>query len=299
MTEKTPRPKGRLHNRLRRRKRLDETGRSAEQPEEGEEQLREGPRKGFFLLPNLLTSMSLMAGFYSISMSFGAFINPKPGIDYFIRAAWAIVVAAIFDGLDGRVARLTKTTSSFGMQYDSLADLISFGVAPAALIYNFALRWGSRPGLGWAVALLYVICAALRLARFNITTENLPKGVFQGLASPPASAVMVFTVLLMFDLGWLSDQCTALVFWPFLFLTLVVALMMISRFHYPSFKEVDLLKRHPFGTLIVVIIALIVVFEEPVKTLFLLAVGYALSAPIRWLWTRGRNKNSPAEVNPV
>jgi len=298
MTEKTRRNKGRIRSRLGRRRLAAQDLPPLEQTEETEDQMREGPRRGFFLLPNLLTTISLMLGFYSVTMSFGAFISPRPGVDYFFRAAWAIFAAMIFDGLDGRVARMTRTTSSFGMQYDSLADLVSFGVAPAALAYNFALRWGTHHGLGWAVALLYVVCAALRLARFNITTENLPKDVFQGLASPASAAVLVFTVLLMNEQGWLNDQCASPVFWPFLILTLALALTMVSWFRYSNFKSLDLHKRHPFGTLVVVIIVLIVIFEEPVKSLFLLAAGYALSAPVLWLLRR-RNKTPDPQVNPL
>ena len=122
--------------------------------------------------------------------------------------------------------------------------------------------------------------------------------MFQGLATPAASAVVLFTVLLMIDLGWLNDQCTAPVFWPFMILTLALALLMVSRFHYPSFKNLDLHRRHPFGTLILIILALIVIFEEPVKTLFLLATGYAAWAPVRWLLRGKRNKAAAAQVNP-
>lgn len=289
--------KEKLRKRITKRNRAEEAvPYVGEGADDHDEQLREGPRWGFFLLPNLLTTASLLLGFYSLSMSFGAFIAPRDGIDYFLRAAWAIFAALIFDGLDGRVARLTRTTSTFGMHYDSLADLVSFGVAPAALVYNFALRWGVRPGLGWAMAFLFVVCGALRLARFNISTEKLPREVFQGLAIPAASSVIVFSVLLLHDLDWLSEQGTSTLFWSFLFLTGVLALLMVSKFHYPSFKSVNIYKRRPFGTLVFIIILLIIVFEEPAKTLFLASVTYALSAPVLWLFSGRRNLSPKLKV---
>lgn len=297
-----PQTKQKLSKRLQRRKASNEqvplVGECEDEDETGEIP-REGPRKGFYVLPNLLTTTSLMLGFYSLSMSFGAFINPKPDINYFILAAWAIFAALIFDGLDGRVARLTRTTSPFGMQYDSLSDLVSFGAAPAALIYNFALRWGVKPGLGWAAAFLFVVCGALRLARFNISTEDLPKGVFQGLAIPAAASVIVFTVLLFHDMGWLTEQGTAPVFWSLLIMTIVLALLMVSKFEYTSFKTLNIHKRRPFGMFLFIIVLLIVVFEEPAKTLFIASTVYALSAPIKWLFTGRRNRQNPADAQPV
>lgn len=295
-----PKTKQKLHKRLQRRKTIEEqVPMIGECEDEAGEIPREGPRKGFYILPNLLTTASLMLGFYSLSMSFGAFISPKPDVSYFIRAAWAIFAALIFDGLDGRVARLTRTTSPFGMQYDSLSDLVSFGAAPAALIYNFALRWGVKPGLGWAVAFLFVVCGALRLARFNITTENLPKGVFQGLAIPAAASVLVFTVLLFHDMNWLTEQGTAPVFWPLLIMTIVLALLMVSKFEYTSFKTFDIHKRRPFGTFLFIIVLLIVVFEEPAKTLFIGTMVYALSAPVKWFFSTRRNRQTPPDVQPA
>jgi len=265
---------------------LDEHGEAAG------ELAKEGPRRGFYLLPNLLTTASLMLGFYSITMSFGAFINPRPGVDYFFVAAWSIFAAAIFDGLDGRVARLTKTTSSFGVQYDSLSDLVSFGLAPAALVYNFALRWGYHEahgtGLGWVAAFLFAVCGGLRLARFNVTTDKLPPGVFQGLAIPAAAVTMAFTVLLFHEMGWVAASGATGSYWLFLILTVALALLMVSSFYYPNFKHLDIHKRHPFGTLLFVVVALAVVFAQPVKTIFLFVMGYACSAPLKWFLVHRR-----------
>jgi len=296
MAEKKAKEKGKLRRRIKRRKTENDVPYVGDCSDENEEQLREGPRRGFYLIPNLLTSSSLMLGFYSLSLSFGAFINPRAEVDYFFRAAWALFAAMIFDGLDGRVARLTRTTSSFGLHFDSLADLVSFGIAPAALIYNFALRWGTRPGLGWAVAFLFIICGAMRLARFNITTESLPKDVFQGLAIPAAASVPVFSVLLFLDMEWVTEQGTAPVFWPFVVLMVALALLMVSTFKYPNFKSVNIHKRRPFGTFLFVVVLLIIVFEEPAKTLFLAAVIYALSAPVKWCFTRWRTPATPLDA---
>jgi CDP-diacylglycerol--serine O-phosphatidyltransferase len=260
----------------------DESGEACAEPPR-----REGPRRGFYLLPNSLTTMSLMLGFYSITMSFGAFINPRPGIDYFYRAAWAIFAAAIFDGLDGRVARLTKTTSSFGVQYDSLSDLVSFGLAPAALLYNFALRWGYHEfhgtGLGWVAAFLYAVCGALRLARFNVTTDKLPPGVFQGLAIPAAAVTAAFAVLFDHEMGWTTAKGVATWFWPFLILTFALSLLMVSTIYYPNFKKVDIYRRHPFGTFLFVVVMIAIVFAQPVKMIFAIMMIYAASSPLKWL----------------
>lgn len=285
-------PKGELRRRLTGRRAAKKAAKALDSDsgaaEAGEESGREGPRRGFYLLPNLLTTASLMLGFYSITMSFGAFISPKEGVEYFVRAAWAIFAAGIFDGLDGRVARLTKTTSEFGMQYDSLSDLVSFGLAPAALIYNFALRWGwsdyRGTGLGWVVAFLFVVCGALRLARFNVTTDKLPEGVFQGLSIPAAAMVMVFSVLLFQESGWVTKYGAAVTYWPFLIAMTAAAFLMVSRFYYPNFKNLDVHRRHPFGTFLFIIIVLVIIFAQPVKSLFLLTLAYAASAPAMWFF---------------
>ncbi len=254
----------------------------------GEEGGREGPRRGFYLLPNTITAASLMLGFYSISMSFGAFIDPHADVNYFYRAAWALFFAGILDGLDGRIARLTRTTSPFGMQFDSLSDLVSFGLAPALLIYNFALRWGWSADhgakLGWAVAFIFVACGAMRLARFNVTTEKLPSDVFQGLSIPAAAGLLIFSVLFSLEMGWTSDAGTALWYFPYVIITCVAALLMVSTFYYPSFKNLAIHKRRPFGTFLFVVVLLTIAFAKPVETIFLMVVTYALSGPVACLF---------------
>ncbi|MDP8225289.1 MAG: CDP-diacylglycerol--serine O-phosphatidyltransferase [Candidatus Lernaella stagnicola] len=263
---------------------------------------REGPRRGFYLLPNTMTAASLMLGFYSISMSFGAFIFPREDTNYFIAAAWAIFVAGIFDGLDGRIARLTRTTSPFGMQFDSLSDLISFGLAPAFLVYNFALRWGwgdhRGTGLGWVIAFIYVACGAMRLARFNVTTEKLPKGVFQGLSIPAAAGTLAFSVLMCVEMECTTLEGKALWFFPFMILTLAVSMLMVSTFYFPNFKSVAIHRRHPFGTFLFVVVLLTVTFAKPVQTLFMAAVLYALSGPFFYLFYYRRHGVYPYAKAP-
>ncbi len=185
-------------------------------------------QRGVFLLPNTLTTGALFAGFYSIL----AGINGQ-----FAAAAIAVVVAGLLDGLDGRVARLTRTQSDFGLQYDSLADLVSFGLAPALLAFNWSLRslgeLGTLPGkLGWLAAFIYMACAALRLARFNTQAEQLDKSHFQGLASPAAAGTLVVTVWFFVDRG--VDGAS--VRWLILPLTVALGLLMFSRIRYYSFK---------------------------------------------------------------
>jgi len=306
MVSDATKPKGRLRSRITRRKKAAplEAGAPAPGAEpEGDEPVLEGPRRGFYILPNLLTTASLMLGFYSTCLSFGAFINPKSGLDYFVRAGWAIFAAIIFDGLDGRVARLTRTTSSFGMQYDSLSDLVSFGVAPAALVYNFSLRWGwhnaSGQGFGWVVALLFMLCGALRLARFNITTEKLPQGVFQGLAIPGAAAGLTFTILLFHELDWVTPQGTSNAYWVFFILTVALALLMVSKVYYPNFKTINIHKRRPFSTFLIVILALVIVFDKPVVTLFVMFFVYILSGPVLWLLKRKPPLIAESEAKPA
>lgn len=185
-------------------------------------------KRGVYLLPNLLTSAALFAAFYSIISG----INGK-----FEIAAIAVVVAGFLDGMDGRVARMTNTQSDFGEQYDSLADLISFGVAPALLAFNWSLSSLSEISvlagkLGWLAAFLFVACAALRLARFNTQAGVADKRYFQGLASPAAAGTLVFTIWFFVD----NDVAGSSVRWLIFFETVVLGILMFSRVRYYSFK---------------------------------------------------------------
>jgi CDP-diacylglycerol--serine O-phosphatidyltransferase len=242
-------------------------------------------RKGIYLLPNLLTTGGLFAGFYSIVAAIDG---------NFHLAAWAIFAAMFLDGLDGRVARLTSTASEFGKEYDSLADMVSFGLAPAIVTYQWGVTrlaehgalWGR---LGWLAAFLYAAAAAFRLARFN-TNVAQDRRFFQGLASPAAAAGVAAMV-------WLAtknefDGLAALV--AGITVTALAAVLMMSRFAYFSFKDVSAGKRLRFAHLLVIPLVIIVIAIEPPVTIFALFLIYASSGPVMWLWHRQRARR-PAE----
>ncbi len=239
-------------------------------------------RRSVYLLPNLFTTGALFAGFYSIIASSQGLVE---------HACIAIFIAAILDGLDGRVARLTNTQSEFGVQYDSLSDLISFGMAPALLVYHWALEslrdQGATAGkLGWLAAFLYAACAALRLARFNSQVKAVDKRWFIGLASPAAAAVLASFVWTCHGMGWIDGDALSM---PVLGLTVVVALLMVSRVRYTSFKGGGAGPRYesvPFIMLVVVVIALIALARETARTLLCVFGLYALSGPVTMLVRR-------------
>ena len=237
-----------------------------------------------YLLPNLLTTGNLFAGFYAIL----AAANGD-----FQHACIAIVVAAVFDGIDGRVARLTGTTSAFGVQYDSLADLVSFGVAPALVMYHWALvsmRLDSPMigKLGWAGAFTYMACAALRLARFNTQVGVVDKRWFIGLNSPTSAGLMTGFVWTMIDLElWSGPELR----FHALAVTVACALLMVSRFKYTSFKgsndkDDTASDRVPFWTLGLVVGVVVAFFIAPPEVLLTLTGVYALSGPVGGLWRR-------------
>ncbi|MCL4233846.1 MAG: CDP-diacylglycerol--serine O-phosphatidyltransferase [Deltaproteobacteria bacterium] len=237
----------------------------------------QGTRRGFYLFPNLITSGSLLLGFYAITKSFQG---------DFLKASWAIFAATFFDGLDGKIARLTNSASPFGAQYDSLSDLVTFGVAPGLIMYNFALAQSLSARLGWTVAFLYVVCGALRLARYNIRPTS-SKRFFEGFPIPAAANVMIFSVIFSVHMGLVRDDRTVSSI-PnlILILTFVVAGLMVSTFPYYGFKDVDMFRRHKFGTLVFFVGLLVFTFQEPETMLFLLIMAYAISGPIVWYVTR-------------
>ncbi|KAF1708892.1 CDP-diacylglycerol--serine O-phosphatidyltransferase [Pseudoxanthomonas kalamensis DSM 18571] len=245
--------------------------------------------RGIYLLPNLFTTAGLFAGFYAII----AAANSQ-----FVHAAVAVFIAGLADGIDGRVARLTGTSSEFGVQYDSLADLVSFGMAPALVMYHWSLSAlkfdGSVMGrVGWAVAFLYAACAALRLARFNTQVGVVDKRWFIGLASPASAGLMMSFVLAFADgkLGWSGEELRYVA----LAVTLVSGLLMVSRIRYWSFKGAGggpKADRVPFVVLLLVPIVLAMLVVDPPRVLFVVGVVYALSGPAMWLWQRLRR---PAE----
>ena len=243
-------------------------------------------RKGVYILPNLVTTGGMACGFYSI-------INSIDG-DY-VKAAYLIVLASIFDLFDGRVARMTKTTSAFGVQYDSLSDLVSFGVAPAIVLYTWSLAslaaygpaWGK---LGWAAAFMFAACGALRLARFNTQVGVADKRYFQGLAIPAAAGLAMSYVWMTLDLKYTGTDVQ--------FITPIIAvaggLLMVSRFRYYSFKAWPLSDRVPFFWIPVVVLVFVALAVNPPRVLFGIAALYALSGPALTLWglrqTRGRRE---------
>ncbi|RLB03855.1 MAG: CDP-diacylglycerol--serine O-phosphatidyltransferase [Deltaproteobacteria bacterium] len=232
-------------------------------------------KKGIYILPNLLTSVSLFCGFYAIVAAF----NGK-----YLYASIAILISVLFDGIDGKVARLTRSTSRFGVEYDSLSDLVAFGVAPAILVFSWALRPYGR--LGWLAAFLYVACGALRLARFNVQVNTVESRYFRGLPIPAAASLIAAAVLFLHRLGE-GDQTKHLFL---LLLIYLLAFLMVSNIRYHSFKDLELLKRKPFGTLVAVILAIVVVMAEPEIVLFVFASVYLILGPLNSLlgWYKKR-----------
>ncbi len=235
-------------------------------------------RRGIYLLPNLFTTGALFAGFYSIVAS----IN-----HHFELAAIAIFVAMVLDGMDGRIARLTNTQSDFGVQYDSLSDMVSFGLAPALVMYQWALFDMGKPG--WLAAFIYTACAALRLSRFNTQANSQDKRYFQGLPSPPAAAVLA-GMIWSGEVYELIGETTSLVFC--LPVTIIVGVLMVSNIRYHSFKEFDLKGRVPFITVFIVVLVFVLIAIKPPIVLFLLAVIFAISGPVLTLLTLRKHREA-------
>ncbi len=235
----------------------------------------ESMRKGIYILPNLFTTGSLFAGFYSMV----AGVNG----DYRTAAIW-VFAALICDGLDGKVARATGTTSKFGVEYDSLADLVAFGVAPGLLMYFWALKPFGR--LGWLAAFLFVVCGALRLARFNVQVETVESKRFVGLPIPAAACMVSSTVLLFHHMGWPSSYKKLAI----LILIYLLAFLMVSSVKYYSFKDPEMIKKQPFGFLVLAVLLLIIIAAEPAIMMFVLFICYALSGPVAFIvtWPRRR-----------
>jgi CDP-diacylglycerol--serine O-phosphatidyltransferase len=231
-------------------------------------------RKGVYVLPNLITTAGLFAGFYSIIASLKG--------DFFV-AAVAIVAANVFDALDGRVARVTKSTSQFGIEYDSLCDLVAFGVAPGILVYHWALvPWGTW---GWLAASLYLTCGALRLARFNVQYDNVEKRHFIGLPIPAAAEMIASTVLLYSYFGGEKATSRHMIV---LLMVYALAALMVSNVRYLSFKDVDIHRRQPFWVFLAIILLLKLFIAEPQIFLFTGFFLYAASGPARSVIVRGR-----------
>jgi len=225
----------------------------------------ETKRKGIYLLPNLLTTAGLFSGFYAVVSSMNG---------HFEAAAIAIFVAMVFDGLDGRVARITNTQSEFGAEYDSMADMVSFGMAPALVAYNWGLADLGK--IGWLAAFVYVAGAALRLARFNTQLAVADKRFFQGLASPAAAALVAGMVWVGVEYEISGNDVSIIV----ALVTGISGLLMVSNFKYNSFKELNWHGKVPFVALLLVMLIFVVVATEPALVLFIVFVLYALAGPI-------------------
>lgn len=239
-----------------------------------------GQRRAIYILPNLFTTAALFAGFYAI-------VQAMQGS--FASAAVAIFVAMVLDGLDGRVARMTNTQSAFGAEYDSLADMVSFGAAPALVVYEWALK--DLGNIGWIAAFIYCAGAALRLARFNTTLDSADKRFFQGLPSPAAAALVAGLVWVMNDNGVAGTD----IMWFAAALTMFAGLSMVSNVLFWSGKDINLRKSVPFIVLIAFMLGFALVSTYPAGVLFVLFLAYAASgyALLGWRWLR-RRRNAAA-----
>jgi len=235
-------------------------------------------RRSIYLLPNLLTTAALFAGFYAIVQA----MNSK-----FEFAAVAIFIAMVLDGLDGRVARLTRTQSEFGAEYDSLSDMVSFGVAPSLLMYEWAFKDLGK--LGWFAAFIYCAGTALRLARFNANIETVDKRFFQGLPSPAAAAVIAGFVWVMLDNQFSGQEAR----WYAVILTVFAGLSMVSNVRFYSFKDFNMRKSVPFIVIILVALFFILISSYPPGVLFLLFLCYALSGYVLWLLDFRKKTSNP------
>ncbi len=265
-------------------------GRESETNAVTENNPRRGLARGAFLLPNALTTGALMAGFYAIVAAIG---------DEPVAACVAILIAGLLDGVDGRVARLTNTQSEFGVQYDSLSDMVSFGVAPAILVFTWVLNGLGDPNtvadkLGWLGSFFFAACAALRLARFNTQAGVADKRYFQGLASPAAAGTMIATI-------WFCESrqiAPELIAWPMLVLTVMLGTLMVSRVRYFSFKAWPMSDRVPFAWIFLVLVVLVMLAVDPPAVLFTIGMLYVLSGLLvtgrgRYQQRRRRRREKP------
>ena len=235
--------------------------------------------RGIYLLPNLFTTAALFSGFYAVLASMNG---------SFEKAAIAIFLAMVLDGLDGRVARMTNTQTAFGAEYDSLSDMVAFGLAPSLVMYQWALSGLGK--FGWLAAFIYTAGAALRLARFNSAIATADKRYFTGLPSPSAAAILAGGVWVGVDNNIQGTQLS----WLALVLTVMAGLLMVSNLRYSSFKQVDFRGKVPFFAIVVVMLVFAVVLSEPPMVLFLVFLGYTLSGPavaVRRTWRKRRRRD--------
>ncbi|BBL35549.1 hypothetical protein Nstercoris_01820 [Nitrosomonas stercoris] len=233
-------------------------------------------RRGIYLLPNLFTTAALFAGFYAIVQAMNG---------YYEHSAIAIFIAMVLDGLDGRVARLTHTQSEFGAEYDSLSDMVSFGAAPALIMYEWALKDMGK--LGWIAAFIYCSCAALRLARFNVSIEVIDKKFFQGLPSPAAAALIAGTMWVVLDFDINVEDIK----WLAWIMTLFAGLTMVTNIPYYSGKEINLQKKVSFFVVLLLLLFFFVLIpSHPPLVLFGIFFIYALSGYSMKIWRFYKNR---------
>lgn len=248
-----------------------------------DEQPETTPARGVFLLPNALTTGALMAGFFAMVSAIG---------DQPVAACIAIVIAGLLDGLDGRVARLTGTQTEFGVQYDSLSDMVSFGLAPAILVFTWTLDTLGQPDTvaakaGWLGAFFFAACAALRLARFNTQAGVADKRYFQGLASPAAAGMLVAIVWFSVD----REIDPHLVAWPLLVATILLGTLMVSRVRYYSFKAGPRGDRVPFAWIFLLLVLLVLLAIDLPAVLLTVGLLYVLSGPVVTIRGRARQRS--------
>ena len=236
-------------------------------------------RRGIYLLPNLLTTAALFAGFYAIVQAM---------TDRFEHAAVAIFVAMVFDGLDGRVARMTRTQSAFGAEYDSLSDMVSFGAAPALVIFEWAMKGMGK--WGWIAAFVYCAGAALRLARFNTNIGTVDKRYFQGLPSPAAAALVMGFIWLMDDSGYQGFREGPWLGWTAMGFTLFAGLTMVTNVPFYSFKDISFKRTVPFIVIVAIALAFALVAYHPPTVLFALFVVYGLSGYAMYAYRKAKGK---------
>lgn len=234
---------------------------------------RDRMKKGIYVLPNLFTTANLFCGFYSAIASMKGMHE---------LAAITILIAVVLDSLDGKVARMTRTTSRFGAEYDSLCDLVTFGVAPAILLYNWSLF--SYGKFGWLAAFLFVVCGALRLARFNVQIGVVDSRFFNGLPIPGGAAVLATGVNIFYFLGGQGRFPS----WSIMIGVVAIALFMVSNIQYYSFKDLNFFARQPFMSFVLIVLVLVIVVANPEIMLFTFAFGYSLSGPAWALFRLGR-----------
>lgn len=242
-------------------------------------------RRGIYLLPNMMTLGALFSGFYAVIAGMSGDFN---------EAGWAILIAAVLDGLDGRIARLTNTQSAFGAQFDSLSDMVSFGVAPALIMFSWAFTPLGR--LGWAASFIYMSCAALRLARFNVQLGTVDKRFFVGLQSPLAAGIVTFVPWVGYKYGL---EVTPGVAYFAALLTVFTGFLMISNYTYFSFKELHFKGTVPYMVFVFVVILLVVVAQNPHEVLLTMCVAYAISGPAVWVYKKQFQKLIPKKKTVV